>query len=98
MRFDAGRARSSVGGVWPFAAVGISLIACGAKTTDVAQGPSVWPVTNVTYGAANGILESPIVGTTTDESQNLWVATHQALYLLRVGETRLGRSTDSESL
>ena len=98
MRFDTGRSRLGAGWAWPFAAVGISLIACGGKTTSVAEGPGVWPITNVTYGAANGILESPIVGTTTDESQNLWVATHQALYLLRAGESRFRRFSASEGL
>ena len=36
---------------------------------------------------AAGILESPVVGVTTDEAQNRWVATRGALYLLRPGET-----------
>lgn len=54
-------------------------------------GPGPWPASNVTYGAANGILESPIVGTSTDETQNLWVATNAALYLLRPGQTTFVR-------
>ncbi|HEX4386057.1 MAG TPA: WD40 repeat domain-containing protein [Myxococcales bacterium] len=40
-----------------------------------------WPTTNVTYGAADGIQETPIVGFSTDESQNLYVATQSALYV-----------------
>ncbi|HEX9603490.1 MAG TPA: WD40 repeat domain-containing protein, partial [Myxococcales bacterium] len=51
-------------------------------------GPGPWPVHDVTYGLNDGILETPIVGMSTDESQNLWVATHQALYLLRPGQSK----------
>ncbi len=50
-----------------------------------------WPAGNVTYGAADGIAEVPVVGMSTDESQNLWVATHQALYLLKPGQTAFQR-------
>jgi len=46
-----------------------------------------WPVANVTYTAADGILETPVQGITTDETQNRWVATRGALYLLRPGDT-----------
>jgi hypothetical protein len=45
-----------------------------------------WGTANATYAAAAGILEQPVVGATTDEAQNLWVATHAALYLLKPGE------------
>src|SRR5687768_14319736 len=44
-------------------------------------GDNPWQTT--TFGAAQGIRETPIVGVTTDEAENLWVATHRALYLLR---------------
>ena len=54
-------------------------------------GPGPWPVANVTYGSADGILELPVVGTSTDEKQNLWVATNSALYLLQPGEKRFRR-------
>jgi hypothetical protein len=53
------------------------------------QGP--WAIENRTYGAADGILEDQVVGFTTDEAQNRWVATNRALYLLRPGETRFRR-------
>src|SRR5436305_903644 len=33
-------------------------------------GPGPWPMTNVTYGGAEGIQESPVVGVSTDETQN----------------------------
>ena len=102
MQLETGRSRFSVGWVGFVVFVGIAVVGCGGKTSatnpDGLGGPGVWPIANVTYGAANGILESPIVGTTTDESQNLWVATHQALYLLRVGETRFRRFSASEGL
>src|SRR5690348_5162417 len=32
--------------------------------------PGPWPSTNVIYRATDGILESPVVGFSTDESQN----------------------------
>ena len=64
--------------------------------------PGPWPTGNVTYGAADGIQESPVVGVTTDEpvtlpgpnagvTQNLWVATNSALYLLRPGDRSFRR-------
>ncbi len=60
------------------------------------QGP--WPVANAIYGAANGILESPVVGLTSDEAENRWVATPSALYLLRPGETRFRRYDGADGL
>ena len=50
-----------------------------------------WGEGNRRYGAADGILEQPMVGASTDEAQNLWVATHDALYLLKPGETKFRR-------
>jgi hypothetical protein len=60
------------------------------------QGP--WPVANDVYGAAAGIMESPVVGVTTDEAQNRWVATPRALYLLQPGETTFRRFAGPEGL
>lgn len=57
-------------------------------------GPSPWGSANAKYGVADGILEQPVVGVTTDEAQNLWAATHSALYLMRPGE-RLFRRFDA---
>jgi len=57
-----------------------------------------WPTENVTYGTADGILESPVVGMTTDESQNLWVATHSALYLMKPGQTKFTRFASAAGL
>ena len=54
-------------------------------------GAGPWGAGNVTYGAADGIREAPVVGISTDESQNLWVATHEALYLLKPGEKQFRR-------
>jgi hypothetical protein len=64
--------------------------------------PGPWPMTNEVYGASDGILESPVVGVTTDEpvslpgpgakvTQNMWVATNSALYLMRPGDTKFRR-------
>lgn len=76
---------------------------CGANGTPnvcgiAFGGPGPWPIANVTYGAAEGILETPIVGTSTDEAQNLWVATHAAIYVMRPGETRFRRYAAAEGL
>ena len=49
-------------------------------------GPGPWGPDNVVYGSADGIREAAVVGISTDESQNLWVATNAALYLLKPGE------------
>jgi hypothetical protein len=65
--------------------------ASGVNPLTPAGGPGPWPAGNAQYGAANGILESPVVGFSTDESQNRWAATHDALYLLRPGETKFRR-------
>src|SRR5713101_2075629 len=48
-------------------------------------GPSPWPLGNTTYGSTDGIQEGRVVGTSTDEKQNLWVATNAALYLMKPG-------------
>ncbi len=60
------------------------------------QGP--WPVANRTFTAADGLLEGPVVGTTTDEAENLWVATPVALYLLKPGATAFHRYTSKDGL
>ncbi len=60
------------------------------------QGP--WAADNAVYGAAAGILEGRVVGVTTDEAQNRWVATEAALYLLRPGETRFRRYDGADGL
>ena len=54
-------------------------------------GAGPWGDGNRSYGAADGILEQPVVGASTDEGQNLWVATHDALYLLKPGEKTFRR-------
>jgi len=61
-------------------------------------GPGPWPLTNQIYGAAEGILEQPVVGFTTDETQNLWVATHTAVYLMRPGDSKFTRYGVSSGL
>jgi hypothetical protein len=61
-------------------------------------GPGPWPVANARYGAADGLLETPIVAMSSDEAQNRWVATPRALYLLRPGETRFTRLDETDGL
>jgi ligand-binding sensor domain-containing protein len=53
---------------------------------------------DVTYGQNDGIQETPIVGMSTDESQNLWVATPHALYLLQPGQTKFTRYDSNAGL
>jgi hypothetical protein len=54
-------------------------------------GAGPWGSDNRRYGPADGILEQPVVGASTDEAQNLWVATHDALYLLKPGDKTFRR-------
>ena len=60
--------------------------------------PGPWPQSNEQFTAAQGIQESPVVGATTDEAQNLWVATANALYLLKPGQTTFHRFTAGDGL
>jgi hypothetical protein len=60
------------------------------------QGP--WPVQNKVYGFADGILESFVVGATTDEAENLWVATPRALYVLQPGDKSFKRYDENDGL
>jgi hypothetical protein len=60
------------------------------------QGP--WPAANATYRGTDGILETPIVAMTTDEAQNRWVATPNALYLLRPGDEKFTRFDETDGL
>jgi hypothetical protein len=53
------------------------------------QGP--WPLDTVVYDSSYGIQESPVVGMSTDETQNLWVATPSAVYLLKAGQKQFKR-------
>ncbi|MGQ0508422.1 MAG: WD40 repeat domain-containing protein [Myxococcaceae bacterium] len=62
----------------------------------VPAGP--WPIANITYGTAQGILETPILGITTDETENIWIATPKALYVMRPGESRFKRFTAADGL
>ena len=61
-------------------------------------GPSPWGASNAKYGAADGIFEQPVVGATTDEAQNLWVATRSALYVMKPGERAFRRFTAADGL
>src|SRR4051812_16079208 len=45
----------------------------GASKPTGFLGVGPWSIANVTYGAGQGIRESPVVGMSTDESQNIWV-------------------------
>jgi hypothetical protein len=60
------------------------------------QGP--WPIKNVQYGYQDGIQEMPVVGVSTDEKQNLWVATNSALYLLKPGDKGFKRYVAADGL
>lgn len=60
------------------------------------QGP--WPIANRTFTSADGLQEGPVVGTTTDEAQDLWVATPSALYVMKPGDARFRRFTSRDGL
>jgi hypothetical protein len=90
-------------------ATAVALAACGSSGKGNADGSPTspgsafgsrgpWPVSNVTYGSADGIRELPVVGFTTDEAQNRWAATPQALYLLRPAATTFHRYDASDGL
>jgi hypothetical protein len=85
------------------AALAAAAAACGGGRGEAPGGGGQavvgsWPVSNVTYGLADGILETPVVSMTTDEAQNRWVATPRALYLLRPGEKRFTRFDEASGL
>lgn len=61
-------------------------------------GAGPWPLQNKTYGAAEGIQESPVVAASTDEAQNLWVATPQAIYLMKPGDAKFTRFSSKDGL
>jgi len=61
-------------------------------------GPSPWGAANTVHLAGDGILEQPVIGATTDEAQNLWVATHSALYLMMPGEQSFRRFSVRDGL
>ena len=62
-------------------------------------GPGPWSKDNVSYSWADGLdLSSPVVGFSTDETQNQWVATHTALYLMRPGDKTFHRYDANDGL
>jgi len=61
-------------------------------------GPGPWPLENKTYGAAEGIQESPVIAASTDEAQNVWVATPWAIYLMRPGDKQFTRFSSKDGL
>lgn len=61
-------------------------------------GAGPWPLENAVYGAAQGIQESPVVAASKDEAQNLWVATHRAIYLMKPGDTKFTRFSSKDGL
>jgi hypothetical protein len=59
--------------------------------------PGPWPVENATYGSAQGVSDA-VVSVSSDEAQNRWVATANALYLFRPGEPTPRRFAGAEGL
>jgi hypothetical protein len=75
---------------------GTSTAPPGLTPGSLGKGP--WPTGNVTYGAADGIRETPIVGISTDESQNLYVATGAALYVRTAQASSFTRFASADGL
>ncbi len=62
-------------------------------------GKGPWPLSTRTVATPGlGIGEAAIVGASTDEAQNLWVATTQALYLLKPGDPVFRRYAAADGL
>lgn len=60
--------------------------------------PGPWPTSPLTiFGAEQGLTE-PILEASTDEAQNIWAVSHEALYLLRPGQARFRRYTAEDGL
>jgi hypothetical protein len=78
--------------------LGAALACSSAGGFAPSDGPGPWPVANAQYGVAAGLAETPVVGVTTDEAQNRWVATHAALYLLRPGDAHFRRFGSADGL
>jgi len=61
-------------------------------------GAGPWPTAPITvYGSTQGLLEAP-VSASTDESENIWVVTQRALYLLAPGGKTFRRYTAADGL
>jgi hypothetical protein len=60
------------------------------------QGP--WAVENRTFGSAEGIDNAPVVSMSTDEAQNRWVATPNALYVMKPGDAKFAKFTSADGL
>ncbi|MGI5862392.1 MAG: hypothetical protein ACOX6T_10085 [Myxococcales bacterium] len=61
--------------------------------------PGPWPLDPITiFGADEGLLEQNIVEASTDEAQNIWAASHEAVYVMRPGESRFRRYTGEDGL
>ncbi len=92
---------SSTGGTSGGGTTGATATSGGSTggTTGTTGLPPPWPNAALTiYGQAQGIQELPVVAAQPDEANNLWVVTHEALYLLRPGQTTFRRYTDADGL
>ncbi|MFL5420978.1 MAG: WD40 repeat domain-containing protein [Myxococcales bacterium] len=71
----------------------------GPPPSSIFGTPGPWPATNVTFSEADGLfagdLGSGVVGITTDESQNIWIATRGALYVKRAPAPDGSRPADT---
>jgi hypothetical protein len=70
---------------------------CGSSAL-VFGGPGPWPMENFGVTTSDGLQELPVVGVSTDESQNLWIATPKALYLKLPNTSGLKRFAAAQGL
>ncbi len=69
----------------------------GGACCDLASPAGPWPLTDVTYGAAQG-LAGDILDSSSDDAQNIWAATQDALYVLQPGQTTFKKFTAADGL
>ncbi len=61
-------------------------------------GPGPWPTAPLTLFDGTQGLDPDVVDVSTDEDQNIWAVSHNALYLLQPGQKKFKQYTDADGL